>query len=95
MDAENLIVDDNAQGEKIKHVREVVPHVCVAVLARALGVESIRLSDSPRFMVAADEVDAVGVAKFQADKQRDCFHTEQTTINVVACRHSQVECGQA
>ncbi len=36
-------------------------------------------------MVAADEVDAVGVAEFEADEQGDCFDAEETTIDVVAC----------
>lgn len=35
-------------------------------------------------MVSADEVDAVGVAEFEADEERDCFYAEETTINVVA-----------
>lgn len=68
MDAEDLIVDDDAQGKEIEHVGEVMPHVCVAVFARAFGIESIRLSDAPRLMVATDEVDAVRVSEFQADK---------------------------
>jgi len=36
-------------------------------------------------VVAADEVDAVGVAEFEADEQGDCFDAEETTIDVVAC----------
>jgi hypothetical protein len=35
-------------------------------------------------VVSADEVDAVGVAEFEADEEGDCFYAEETTIDVVA-----------
>ena len=36
-------------------------------------------------MVTADEVDAVGVAEFKADEERDGLDAEETAIDVVAC----------
>lgn len=41
MHTEDLVVDDNAQGKKIEHIRKVMPNVCVSVLSRTLGIESI------------------------------------------------------
>jgi hypothetical protein len=63
----------------------VVPDGGVAVLATAFGVEAVGLGDSSRFVVAPDEVDAVWVAKFEADKERDGLYTEQPPVDVVAC----------
>lgn len=44
-----------------------MPHGRGAVLARALGIEAVRLSDATGFMVAADEVDALRVTQFKTD----------------------------
>ena len=64
MDAEYLVVDDHAEGQKVKHVGKVVPDVGVAVLARALGVEAVRLRHASRLVVSSDQSDAVGVSQF-------------------------------
>lgn len=62
MHAEDLIVDDYTQGEKVKHVGEVVPHVGVAVFPRALRVETVGLGDTARFVVTTNEMNALGVS---------------------------------
>lgn len=41
VDAEYLVVDNDAQRHKVKHVGKVVPHVGISVFARAFGIESI------------------------------------------------------
>lgn len=46
MNAKDLIVDHDRQGQKVKHVREVMPDVRIAVLPCALGVEPIGLCDT-------------------------------------------------
>ena len=62
MYAEDLVVDDNRQRQKVKHVGEIVPHIRIAVLSGALGVEAVRLSHTARLVVATNEVDSVWVA---------------------------------
>ena len=37
-------------------------------------------------MVAADEMDAMRIAQFEADKEGDCFDGEEATINIVTCK---------
>ena len=71
--AEDLVVDDDREGEEVEHVGEVVPDVGVAVFAVALGVEAVGLGDAAGLVVAADEVHAGGVAQFEADEEGDCF----------------------
>ena len=85
MHAEDLVVDYDGQCEEVEHVGEVVPHVRVAVFAGALGVETVGLGYTPGFVVAADEVDAVRVAEFEADEEGDCFDGEEAAVDVVAC----------
>lgn len=83
MDAEDLVVDDDAEGEEVEHVREVVPDVGVAVFAIAFGVEAVGLGDATRFVVAADQVYAVGVAEFEADEEGDCLDREEAAVYVI------------
>lgn len=85
MHAEDLVVDHNAESEEVKHVGEIVPDVGVAIFARAFGVEAIGLGDATRFVVVADEVDAVGVSEFQTYKKGNRFNTEEASIDVIAC----------
>lgn len=35
-------------------------------------------------MVSADKVDAVWIAKLEADEEGDCFDTEETAVYIVA-----------
>jgi hypothetical protein len=41
MNTKDLIVDDDTQGEKVEHVRKVVPHICVPVFPRAFRIEAV------------------------------------------------------
>jgi hypothetical protein len=90
VDAKDLVVNDAGEREVVEHVGEVVPDSSVAVLAAALGVETVGLGNSSRLVVAADKVDAMGVAKLETDEQRDGFNTEEAAINVVACAWSDM-----
>lgn len=62
MNAKDLVVDDDAEGKKIEHVRKIVPHIGIAVFARAFRIEAIRLCDAPRLVVASDKMNAVRVS---------------------------------
>lgn len=62
MDAEDLVVDDHAQGKEIEHVGEIVPDIGVAVFSCTLRVKAIGLSNAARLVVAADEMNAMGVS---------------------------------
>lgn len=86
MYAKDLVIDDNGQSEEVEHVGEVVPHICVAIFARAFRVEAVRLGDTARLMVAADEVDAVRVAQLQADEEGDGLNGEESAVDIIACR---------
>lgn len=41
MDAKDLVVDDDTQGQEVKHVGKIVPHIGIAVFPGALGVEAV------------------------------------------------------
>lgn len=62
MHAEYLIIDDNGEGEKIKHVGKVVPDVGISVLPTALGVEAVGLGNASRLVVSADQVHTMRIS---------------------------------
>lgn len=82
--AEDLVVDDDGEGEEVEHVGEVVPDVGVAVLAVALGVEAVGLRHPAGLVVAPDQVHARRVAQFEADEEGDGFDGEEAAIYIVA-----------
>lgn len=86
VDTEDLVVDDDGEGEEVEHVGEVVPHVGVTVLAGAFRIEAVRLGYAAGLVVPADEVDAVRVAQLQADEQRYGLDREEAAVDIVACR---------
>lgn len=92
MHTEDLVVDDDAEGEEVEHVGEVVPDVGVAVFASAFGVEAVGLGDAAGFVVAADEVHAVRVAEFEADEEGYGFDGEEAAVDVVAWVENRTSC---
>ena len=62
MYAEDLVVDDYTQGKEVEHVREIMPDISIAILSSAFCVEPIRLSNAARLVIAANEVNAMGVS---------------------------------
>lgn len=90
VDAEDLVIDNAGEGEIVEHVGEVVPDSSVAVLAAAFGVEAVGLSNTARLVVATDQVNAMRVAQFETDQQRNGLDTEEAAINIVACAWSEM-----
>ncbi len=84
VNAKDAVVDDGGQGQEIKHGGEVVPDVCVSVLADALLVKSIGLGDSSGLVVPADEIDARGISQLETGQERDGLDAEQSTVHVVS-----------
>lgn len=82
--AEDLIINDNAKGQKVKHVGKVVPHIGVSIFPRALRIEPVGLGHASRLVVPADKVDAIRIPQFQADEEGDGLDAEHSAVDVVA-----------
>ena len=85
---ENSIRDDRGHGQIIEGVREVFPHVGVAVLSQAFVVKPVDLGDLTTLVVPAEDGDAGSVADFQRHEQRDGFQGIISAIDVVT--HEQI-----
>mmetsp|Transcript_6523 Transcript_6523/g.14256 ORF Transcript_6523/g.14256 Transcript_6523/m.14256 type:complete len:206 (-) Transcript_6523:14-631(-) len=86
--AEDLLLNERRQGQVVKEVGEVLPHVSAAVLAQALIVETVDLRDLTALVVASEDSNAVGKPHFEGHQQRDRLHGVVATVHVVA--HEQV-----
>lgn len=85
MKTEDLVVDQGGKGEVVEEIGEVLPDICVAVLAQALVVEAIDLGDLTGLVVTAKDGDALWVANLQGDEQCHSLNGEITAVNIVTC----------
>ena len=84
MKTEDLVVDQGGKGEVVEEIGEVLPDICVAVLAQALVVEAVDLGDLTGLVVAAEDGDALWVANLQGDEQCHRLYREVTAVDVIA-----------
>lgn len=77
--------NESAEGEVVKDFAAVAPYVCAAVLAQTLIVEAVDGCDLARFVVAADQGYAVGVADFEAEEEEEGFKRVEAAVDKVAC----------
>ena len=90
MKTENLILYHCCEGKVVEQVSEVLPHICIAVLAQALVVEAVDLGDLSALVVASQNRDSFLKAHLEADEKSHSLNTVVATIDVVA--HEQVVC---
>jgi hypothetical protein len=83
--AERLVINDGGQGQGVERVHERLPHLFAAnaaVLSQALVHEAVDLGNLPRFVVAAQQVDALGEGHLERQQQRRRLDSAQTAIHV-------------
>lgn len=80
MDTEDTPVHDGTEREVVKDLAAVAPYVDIPVLARALVVEAVYLSDLPRLMIAANQRDTIGVSHLERKEQKERFDRVQPSV---------------
>ena len=84
----DLVLDESCEGEVIEQVGEVPPDIGVSVFSKTLVVKAIYLRNLSRFVVSAEDCDAVPVAKLESDEQSHGFDRIIAAIDIVA--HEEV-----
>lgn len=46
MNTEDLVVDDDAQGEKVEHVSEIMPNISISIFSSAFRIKAVRLGNT-------------------------------------------------
>lgn len=85
VETEDLAVDEGGKGKVVEKVGEVLPDVGVAVFAQALVVEAVDLGDLARFVVAAQDGNALRVANLQGNKEGHSLDGKVATVDIVTC----------
>jgi len=88
VEAEDLPVNQSRQRQVVEQIREVLPHVGIAILPQALVVEAVHLRDLATLVVASQDGYSVFVTDFQSDEKSDGLHRIIASIHVVT--HEQV-----
>ena len=86
MQTEDLVVDERGERKIVEKVGEVLPNVCVTVLAQALVVKPIHLRDLTRLVVSAEDGNPLGISDLQSHEQSDSLDRVITSINVISCK---------
>jgi len=85
--AEDLVVNESGKREVVEEVGEVLPYVCVTVLAEALIVEAVDLGDLTGLVVSSENSDTLWVANLEGDEKGDCLDGVVSTVNIISCMH--------
>jgi hypothetical protein len=88
--AKDAVLHQRGHREVVEQVREVFPHVRVAIFAQALVIETVHLRNLSALVVATGESDAPRVANLKCDQERHTLEGVVTTIDVVT--HEQIVC---
>ena len=76
--------DQGAQSEIVEDLAAIPPYVCGAVFTQTFVVEAVDGGDLPRFVIAAYECYAVGVADFEAKEEEEAFEGVEPAVYKVA-----------
>lgn len=84
MKGQNASSDDGCQTEVIKDVTTVTPHISVPILANALVVEPVYLSDLSTFVISSDQGNPIWVSHLQGQQEQKSFNAIKASIHKVA-----------
>jgi len=65
VETEDLTVHQSSEGQVVKQVGEVLPHVGIAVLPQALVIKPVNLSDLSRLVIASKNCDSLAEANLK------------------------------
>ena len=72
---EDLTVHQSCEGQIVKQVSEILPHIGVAVFPETLVVEAVHLGDLSALVVASQDGDAAAEPHLQRNAYSDWSNT--------------------
>ena len=83
MNSEYFIINNSGNRQKIENIRIHLPHFRIPILALALGIKSISLSDLPCLMIASNQAYTIRVPQFQKHQQSNSFYTVSSSVYII------------
>jgi len=74
METEDLTFDDGSQGQVVKELGELFPHIGVPVLPQTLVIETVHLCNLSAFVVSSQNCQSVSVSHLQGYQKGHCLH---------------------
>lgn len=84
VETEDLVVDERGKRQVVEQVCKVFPNVGVAVLAEALVVEAVDLSNLTGLVVTTEDRDALRVSDLECHQKSHRLDRKVATVDVVA-----------
>ena len=66
MNAKDLVINDSSERQEVKDFCAVSPYVDRAILAQALVIKSVNLSNLSALVIASNKCDPVSVPYFES-----------------------------
>lgn len=88
MQTENLLFDDGRKRKIVEELSELLPDLGISVLAQALIVEAVHLSDLATLVIAAQDGQSLREPDLEGDEQGDSLDRVVAAIDVVS--HEEV-----
>lgn len=83
MGSKDLVLDDCSQWQVVEQVSKHFPCICVLILSDAFVVETVVLSDCPRFVISSQDGDSVFVANFESQEETDSLNGVVASVDIV------------
>lgn len=90
MNTENFVVDNGGEGQVVKDVGAVSPHIDRAILSEALVIESIHLSDLSTLVISSDKSNSLWVSDLEGQEEEECLNGVVASIDEIS--HEEVIC---
>lgn len=94
MKTKDLILNQRREGEVVEEVGEILPNVCIAILAQAFVVKAVDLSNLTRLVVTTKDGYSLRIANLESYKQGDSFDRKVATVNIVTLMAVSKRLGQ-
>ena len=88
MKTEDIPLDNSGQRKVVKEGCEILPHIGVSILTKALVIEPVDLRDLLGLMISSQNCDSVWVSDLERHQESHRLHGVVASVDVVT--HEQV-----
>ena len=84
MDTKYIIINDDTQRQKIKHIRKIMPDIRISIFPITFRIEPITLGNPSTFMIPTNQMHPTRPPELIANEQTYRLYAKEAAVNVVA-----------